>query len=141
MTLTLESAIDRFGVDTLDYLDREASIPITDFGRQGDVIVLPARLVLAQIKYRATTPVPAEGVAVVRGENGGNTHLLVADGDVYFDAREASTADLTLGTLTVAEGATAFLAHPEHGYIGFLPGTYQVRRQREQAESLRLVRD
>lgn len=139
--LTLDEVLTRHEQTVLDHLDREVTVPVVDFGRQGDVIVIPARLVLDELKYRATTPVPAEGVAVVRGENGGNTHLLVADGDVRFDAREATTADLTLGTLTVADGATAYLIHPEHGGVGFLPGTYQVRRQREQAESLRLVRD
>lgn len=141
MTITLESAVERFGVGVLDHLDMEVSIPVVDFGRQGDVIVIPGRLILDELTYNAATPVPSEGVAVVRSENGGNTHLLLADGDVRFDAREATTSDLTLGVLTVAQGSTAYLAHPEHGYIGFHPGTYHVRRQREQAEIVRLVKD
>ncbi|NUR64049.1 MAG: hypothetical protein HOV87_36130 [Catenulispora sp.] len=33
--------------------------------------------------------------------------------------------------LTVAVGATAYLAHPEHAYSGIGPGTYVLRRQRE----------
>jgi hypothetical protein len=38
---------------------------------------------------------------------------------------------LDLGVLTVAEGAVAYLAHPEHAYSGIAPGTYLLRRQRE----------
>ncbi|MGW0803278.1 hypothetical protein [Nonomuraea sp. NPDC002799] len=43
--------------------------------------------------------------------------------------------------LTVAEDATAYLAHPEHAYTGIAPGTYELRRQREQADKARLVAD
>lgn len=137
MTMTLNDAITMHGVDVLDHLDRDASIPVIDrAGRQGDVIVLARKG-----RKHAVTAVPATGVAVVRGENGGNTHMLLADGDVFFDANAVSATNLDLGTLTVAEGATAYLAHPEHGYIGCAPGTYVVRRQREQADELRLVAD
>ncbi len=48
---------------------------------------------------------------------------------------------LALGVLIVAAGATAFLAHPEHGYAGIAPGMYLFRRQREQADEIRLVQD
>ena len=90
----------------------------------------------------ATTPVPAAGVPVVRGEAGGNTHAIVADGPgVCCDTRQASTTDLTLATLTVPEGSVAYLAHPEHAYTGIGPGTYTLRRQREQADELRIVAD
>jgi hypothetical protein len=46
-----------------------------------------------------------------------------------------------VGVFTVTEGATAYLAHPEHGYMGIAPGTYTVRRQREQADEIRQVAD
>lgn len=135
-SMTLASAIDHYGVDVHEHLDREFEIPVLSGAqRQGDVIVLPRHTT------PATTTVPQAGHPVVRGENGGNTHLLLADGDVFFDAKVASATDLALGTLTVAEGATAYLAHPEHGYVGIAPGTYEVRRQREQADELRLVAD
>lgn len=133
--LTLENAVDRFGVDVLDHLEREATIPIVDFGRQGDVIVTPHRIVPAGKAYNI---VPAAGIPVVRGENGGNTHLLIADGPVYFDVR---TDGLALGTLSVPDGSTAYLAHPEHGYIGFTTGDYTISRQREQADEIRVVTD
>lgn len=135
--LTLDRAITRFGVTVHDHHDLNQLVPVhTGMQRQGDVLVQPRPDLLA-----ATTAVPAQGVAVVRGENGGNTHLLLADGIVFFDQREASATSLLLGVLTVADGATAYLAHPEHAYSGIAPGTYRVLRQREQADELRLVAD
>ncbi len=106
---------------------------------QGDVSVVPARMVTDY-----TTPtgqVPAAGVPVVRGESGGNTHLLLASGDVRLELREASAEDLTLGSLLVADTATAWLDHPEHGNSGIAPGEYVLRRKREQADELRMVAD
>lgn len=138
-SITLEKAIDRFGVSVDEHLPLADLVPIVEFGRQGDVIVVPSRI--TAVKKSARTPVPTEGVAVVRGENGGNTHLLLAEGDVRFDGREASVRDLALGILTVAKGAIAYLAHPEHGYVGFGPGDYTISRQREQADEQRLVHD
>lgn len=106
---------------------------------QGDVSVIPASMVR---DYRTPSKAVARnGVAVVRGESGGNTHLLLAEGDVKFDIREASATDLTLGSLDVPEGATAWLDHPEHGNTGIAPGQYVIRRKREQAEELRMVAD
>jgi hypothetical protein len=135
-TTTLASAIDRFAVEVDEHLDRSVEIPVlTGPQRQGDIIILPRNVPVAK------TAVPPAGVAVVRGENGGNTHLLLADGKVFYDPRQASADDLWLGTLTVADDATAYLAHPEHGYMGHGPGTYEILRQREQADQLRLVAD
>lgn len=137
MTASLSTLTDRHNIDVLDHLDREALVPIvTGLQRQGDVIVVPTLGA-----KEATKAVPATGVPVVRGEAGGNTHAVVAEGDVRCDVRQASATNLTLATLTVAEGATAYLAHPEHGYSGIGPGTYELRRQREQADELRMVQD
>lgn len=128
------------GVTVDEHLNRDDIVPVSGgLQRQGDVIVIPSAISRADRK--AQTPVPREGVAVVRGENGGNTHLLLAAGDVRYDAVNLGTQDLTLGVLTVAPGATGYLAHPEHGYAGISPGTYVVRRQREQADAIRLVAD
>lgn len=136
---TLTQLITHHGIDVLEHLDREASIPVlTGMQRQGDVLVIPAAM-LAQVE--ATKPVPATGVPVVRGEAGGNTHALVADGPVFCDTREATVNNLTLATLTVPDGSVAYLAHPEHGYSGIGPGSYVLRRQREQGEIARLVAD
>lgn len=135
-TSTLATLIARHDINVHDHLDRDLTIPIhTGLQRQGDVLVLPDE------KANATTPVPKAGVPVVRGENGGNTHAIVAEGPVLCDLREASTTDLTLALLTVPAGSIAWLAHPEHGYMGIGEGTYSIRRQREQADELRLVQD
>jgi len=139
-TTTLAQAIDHYGVDVYDHLDRELSIPIIAGKpqRQGDVLCLPRNTTKA-----ATTLVPKAGYPVVRGENGGNTHLLLEGwaGPIYFDPHPATAGNLKLGTLTVPPGSVAYLAHPEHGYMGYGPGTYRVNRQREQADELRMVQD
>lgn len=135
---TIDQLITAHGVDIDPHLDREATVPVsTGLQRQGDVIVIPAATV-RRGRSAATKPVPRSGVPVVRGEAGGNTHLLLAAGPVRYDP---APEDLTLGVLTVEDGAVAYLAHPEHGYAGIGPGTYVVRRQREQADVIRMVAD
>lgn len=137
---TLAEVIDRHGVDVLDHLDRQLEVPVlAGLQAQGDVMVVPEGI--AYVRKPATTAVPRAGIAVVKGENGGNTHLLLAEGDVFFDAIPRTDSGLDLGVLTVPAGSTALLAHPEHGYAGIAPGTYTVRRQREQADEIRLVQD
>ena len=132
---TLATLIDSHGVEVLAHLDRQMDVPVS-FGlqRQGDVLVKPSPGLGA-----ARTPIPAGGVPVVRGEAGGNTHTLVGAG--FCDTRAASAADLTLAVLTVPDGSEAFLAHPEHGYLGIGPGTYLVRRQRQQLDEIAMVAD
>jgi hypothetical protein len=136
---TLAQMIDQHGVQVDEHLDRNELVAVSaGLQRQGDVIVIPAAV--TNPGGHATTPVPQDGVPVVRGENGGNTHLLLAAGDVRYDTLEG-TSPLDLGVLTVADDATAYLAHPEHGFAGIAPGTYTVRRQREQADEIRVVAD
>ena len=133
---TLATLTTRHGIDVDPHLDRQATIPVLDGPqRQGDVLWFP------DTTTPATIPVPVAGCPVVRGENGGNTHAIVADGPVFCDTRQASTRDLTLAILTVPTGSVAYLAHPEHGYNGIGPGTYIMRRQREQADEHRMVAD
>ena len=128
--------IDAHGIDVLEHLDREAQIPVLrGLQRQGDILVIP------EPTAKATNRVPSEGVAVVRGENGGNTHSILADGEVYCDLKAPSQTKLTVAALVVAPGATAFLAHPEHGYMAIGEGKYVINRQREQAEEIRIVAD
>lgn len=134
MTVTLHDVLTTHGVDVLDHLDRQIEIPVVHAPQiQGDVSILPVTT------GHATTPIPAAGVAVVRGENGGNTHSLHGTG--FYDPAEQTDASLTLGTLTVPDGAEAFLIHPEHGAMGFAPGTYRIGRQREWAGEWRRVAD
>lgn len=133
-TLTLADVEARHGLTHLDHLDRDAALPtVRDLPcAQGDVLVRPAPGAAP-----ATEPIPATGVPVVRGENGGNTHLLVGDGAW----RASDGTGLVLGTVTVPEGGTCLLSHPEHGGLLFAPGTFEVRRQREQADEIRMVAD
>lgn len=137
---TINQLIDTHGVDIDPHLDRQATVPILDgLQFQGDVAVIPAAL-LAESET-VMTPVPAAGIPVVRGEAGGNTHLLLADGPVFWAAAKVFANDLDLGVVSVPDGSAAFLAHPEHGYSGIGPGSYVLRRQREQADEIRMVAD
>lgn len=135
-----QDLIDRFGVEIDSHLDREIGVVVSQgLQRQGDVIVIPEG---TDGNAHNGNKVQPGGIPVVRGENGGNTHLLLADGNVFYAAlAEVNTRDLKLGTLVVEEGATAFLAHPEHGYMGIGAGTYTIGRQREQADEARVVAD
>ena len=135
-TSTIDSMTTRTGVTVLDHIDPSADVPVVSVAAaQGDVSIL-------RVTTRpATTPMPAR-VDVVRGEAGGNTHSLHPSGDCFWDAATArSVADLTLGTLTVPEGSTAVLAHPEHGFLELAPGTYRIWRQREYAGEWAYVAD
>ena len=132
---TYAEILNAHDIEVPAHLVADAEVPVlTGMQRQGDVIVLPTRAG----EVTGLVPVPPEGVVVVRGESGGNTHLLVADGNVRF-AKRGVGADM--GTLVVDEGAVAYLSHPEHGAQGIGAGTYYVRRQREQADVIRLVAD
>lgn len=134
---TTAQMIEATGVTVVTEQDFELDIPVlAGIQRQGDVIVIPRLGVLA------ATPVPATGTPVVRGENGGNTHAIYpADGAVFCDVAQPSVRELRVATLMVPEGSTAYLGHPEHGYMGIAPGSYEIRRQREMAEEMRMVAD
>ena len=118
---TISQLVDTHGVDVDPHLERDALVPVSaGLQRQGDVIVIPAAIVRAGSE--ATTLVPRDGVPVVRGEAGGNTHLLLADGPVRWDT---APRDLTLGVLTVEAGAVAFeefLAGDNHREDGLVAG-------------------
>ena len=125
--------LTRHNVEVPPHLAEQAEIPVcTGLMRQGDVLVVPTR----SGKVANLKPIPAEGIAIVRGEAGGNTHLLVGGGEWASN----TTDPAVMGTLVV-EDDPAYLLHPEHGATGIGSGTYIVRRQREQAEIERLVSD
>ena len=68
MTITISDAIARTGVEVLDHLDRSAEVPVVSgLQRQGDVIVVPH----TAGKDKGTQGFPPDGIAVVRGEAGG----------------------------------------------------------------------
>jgi hypothetical protein len=134
-TQTLGALADEHNVTLEPQLARDLEIPVlTGPQVQGDVIILPTRA-----GKTTGAPIPAGGVPVVRGENGGNTHLLVGAGTWHPTAPTRAGTDL--GTLTVPDGSEAFMLHPEHGANAMGPGTYLLRRQREQADEIRQVAD
>lgn len=133
---TLGTIIESTGVDVDAHLDRDEIIPVLDgLQIQGDVAIIPTRK-----SKKPGELVPRDGVPVVRGENGGHTHLLLGEGIVWAPV-EARRGELALGVVDVPDGAVAYVAHPEHGYLAMGPGSYTVRRQREQADEIRLVAD
>lgn len=134
---TLAKLIETHGIEVLEHLDRQVDIPVlTGPQRQGDVFIFP------NPKATATTPVPTSGIPVVKGENDGNTHAIFAEGDIRVDlGARMDLSSLTIATLSVAEGSVAHLHHPEHGYMGIGAGSYEIRRQREQADEIRMVQD
>lgn len=132
---TLTTLAQQFG-GTFDHLIADEEIPVlTGLQRQGDVLIVPSRA--GQVAGLAD--VPREGIPVVKGENGGNTHLLVADGHAQYAPN--AQRGLRLGTLVVPEGAVAYLTHPEHGFNAIGAGTYVINRQREQADEIRVIAD
>lgn len=133
---TTSELIEATGVAVSTEQDFDLDVPVlSGMQRQGDVLLRPADVA-------AAAAVPRLGTAVVRGENGGNTHAIyAADGPVFCDVSAGSATDLRVAVLSVPEGSTAYLGHPEHGFLGIAPGSYELRRQREQAEELRVVAD
>lgn len=137
MTATYGDVLAAYDVEIAAHLEAQAAIPVlTGLQVQGDVAIIPTGP-----SAKKGSLVPAEGVAVVRGESGGNTHLLVAEGPVSWAPVVGNPTLLDLGVVTVPQGATAFLLHPEHGANAMGPGNYILRRQREQADELRVVAD
>ncbi len=142
-TMTHAQAAKLAGIElVMQELDREASVPVvTDVAAQGDVLIYKADN-KTRVTHKATNKVTKAGYPVVRGENGGNTHLLLAaTGEIYFDAIDNGATDVKLGVLTVPAGSQALLTHPEHGGFLIEPGVYGINRQREYAGEWALVAD
>ncbi|HEX3786156.1 MAG TPA: hypothetical protein VHX38_41455 [Pseudonocardiaceae bacterium] len=131
--MRLAQLLDRTGLDVLDHLEREVTVPIIDGPQaQGDLIVIPFDL-LGTVTLRpwsGTRAVPAEGVELVRGVAGNNPHTLVADpGTCTWTTGLRDAVGLSIGMF--ANTAPAYLIHPEHGGSGVAPGRWLVRRQQE----------
>lgn len=131
---TYADVLQAHDIEVPAHLVADAEIPVVSgqMQRQGDVAIIPTR----SGKVENLKPIPPEGIVVVRGESGGNTHLLVGGGKWAPNTNDRAIC----GTLVV-EDAPAYLTHPEHGGQGIGEGTYIVRRQVEQAEELRVVAD
>jgi hypothetical protein len=135
--MELAELLDRTGLDVLDHLDRQVTVPVIDgLQAQGDLIVLPLALLGSVPARGGWRDLPGNGVELVRGEAGNNPHTLVAD---------RGTCRLTMWVhdperLAIAafeNVAPAYLIHPEHGGTGIAPGAWFVRRQREMGAGFR----
>jgi hypothetical protein len=143
--LTIATVAADLGAD-LGHWPADVLIPVVsgEPQAQGDLLVLPAD----GFAPAAVRPLPAAGETVLTGR-GGNAHCLAAGAGVVC-WEPTGRGRQTLGTLTVAPGAVAYLFHaPEHGPrrlsehepLAVGTGTYVVRRQREQRDEIALVAD
>jgi hypothetical protein len=134
-TATLGQLIDKYGFDVHDHLDRDLEIPVhSGLQAQGDLFIIP---VDPEDETRQGTAVPLDGIAVIEAVGGGHEHRLFAGtpGTALFSP--ASDRGQDIGLLQCSE--PAYIAHPEHAYAGIAPGTYTLRRQREQGDEARFA--
>jgi hypothetical protein len=132
---TLDELTTSTGRPVDEHLVLDLVIPVHDgIQAQGDLIVLPLDEVAHEVTAHAHAfwrEVPAEGVELLRGGTGGNAHTLVADpGTCVWTTDVTDPTGLALGVLETL--AVAYLLHREHGGTGLAPGSYVIRRQREQ---------
>ena len=131
--MKLAELLDRYGLDVLDHLEREVTIPVVDgLQAQGDLIVIPLDLFDAnEIRPSGTwRPVWPGGVELVRAEDGNNPHTLIATAGQCLWTN--SVWDHTgLGIAVFENTEPVYLVHPEHGGSGIAAGRWLVRRQRE----------
>ncbi len=141
--MQLSAVLTRHNIETPDETLAALDVPLlTTPQRQGDVGIFP-RANLSAAERKSAVVVPPEGIAVVRGEATGNTHMLDAVvGDVLWIAHPQTGSEVRLGAVCVPEGGEAYLVHTdEHGANGLAPGTYWLHGKREQAEIARRVAD
>ena len=134
------TALALYDVTIPEHLAADAEVPVlTGPQRQGDVGIFP-RPALGKAEAAKAIDVPAAGIQVMRGENGGNTHWLHAPGCRWIAGPGGES--LVLGVLEVPAGAEAHLIHTdEHGANAMGPGCYTMRGKREQADVVRRVAD
>lgn len=138
MSTTLGELTARHGFEVLEHLEAENEVPVLDgLQAQGDLLVIP----FSSYQVSGTrTEVPAAGIAVIEAVGSGHEHRLFAGtpGTAFFTpGTHRGMQDI--GVLETSE--PAYLLHPEHGATGIAPGTYVLRRQREQADEERLIAD
>jgi hypothetical protein len=134
---TFSSALSLVGVTVPDHLAADADVPIlTGAQAQGDLIVIP----VPEPTGLDWETLPSNGIQVVHGEAGGNTHWLhpgfdspgVCWAPTPPPPRPTAQAGLALGHVRVPEGQSALLIHTdEHGANGLGPGTYVLHRKRQ----------
>lgn len=109
---------------------------------QGDLIILPwpASTSPTRRAKAAAAAKPVTHPVVVQTGQGGHDHTLSPAPGVAWHSYPGSEPQ-TLGVLVVDGGAVAVLGHIEHGDTHIGPGVYVIRRQREQADEIRMVAD
>jgi len=134
--ITLNDLVAHTGIPVHDYLDHTADVPqVHRAAAQGDVLVLRVTTKPATVSMPRT-------VVAVASEASSNTHTLHPSGPCFWQPHTTTgSGDVLLGVLTVPDGSTALLSHQEHGGLEILPGTYEIRRQREYAGEWRMVAD
>ena len=147
MTITYAATLGKHNITLPDDLLAGVEVPVLTCGQvQGDVGIFP-RAPIGRAELNSAVPVPAAGIAVVRGESvtGRNSHILDAYlGDVFWLPVDGAsdTSSVALGVLHVPAGSVAMLTHTdEHTSNGVGPGTYVVTGQREQADIIQRVAD
>jgi len=145
VTTTFAALKERFNSTTEFVGDFAADLDIpllTGPQCQGDVSICPAGMHDTRPTFGDPVAVTGAGVEVIRGGAMNNAHTLRSiDSGVTWRPVVFSGEGVALGELIVPQGAQCFLEHPEHGFNGIGAGTYVVGRQREQAESVRMVAD
>ena len=136
-TLTYGDALAAHDIAIPDHLAAQAEVPaLAGPQRQGDLLILPD----PNGDLGGLVPVPREGVQLVAGEATGNTHYL--DGTAGVTWARVNGASLDVAVVDVPDGAVAYVTHTdEHGCNALAPGRYVIRRQREQADVIRVVAD
>lgn len=137
---TLADITRTTGFEVLEHLEAEAEVPVLDgLQAQGDLFIVPRAVAGRPLQYEAAVEVPADGIAVIEAVGGGHEHRLFAGVPGTATFADSPAAGQDIGLLECTE--PAYLLHPEHGATGLAPGSYVLRRQREQADEERLVAD
>ena len=142
---TLADITAETGFAVLEHLEAETQVPVLPgLQAQGDLLIIPAvawsQTIAPQDGLRAALkPVPAEGIPVIQAVGGGHEHRLFAGTPLTAFWAPSTRGGQDIGLLETT--APAYVLHPEHGATGLAPGSYLLRRQREQADEERLVAD
>ncbi len=140
MTITLAELSAQHGVTVLEHLEADAEVPVLEgLQAQGDLLVIPVTETPHDPGRLRFTQIPEEGVPVIpAASDAAHEHRLFAS--VPGTAWWASLHDGTeIGVVRCTQ--PVYILHAEHGALGVAPGSYLLRRQREQADQERLVAD
>ena len=94
--------------------------------RQGDVLLVPVE---GLPERRHERVVEGPRIVLAEGEATGHAHVVLGRARLVHSTTAPSWRGVGHTHLVVDEPAS--LVHDEHDAIGLLPGTYEVRRQRE----------